>query len=302
VDETQAWADRYDREIEDIFDIQDEVMKEIVTALRLRLTSGQEAVVQARGTTNIEAWKYCVLARTSFDKLTATDHLEARVLAEKALPIDPNYAYAWAILSASYMREGRLGQTERKEALRKAKEYNDKALSADKSLALAIGGNAVLLSTMAGPVEGTLASRRAIEMHPGDADLRALAAYALSFAGQHEEALECVKIAIDLNPHAPSWYRMVVVRCCALLNRFEAAASLAEELLEQQPGLVAPLIFLAYSAHQMRQPVRAKNAVSRLRRYAPHMKQSTLPGFLSLPDAATVERIVCALGEAGLPD
>lgn len=299
-DESQIWADRYDRNLTDIFDIQDEVMKEVVTALQVKLTTGEDAIVQARGTKNVEAWKYCILARNNLFTLTAMHHLEARKLAQKAIEIDPNYAYPWMILGMSYMREGRLGQSDRTAALQRAEEYVDKALSLDGALGLALGFKAGLHAAMGDPVNGVQAARRAIALHPGDAQLRNTVSFALSFAGEYEEALENAEIAVDLNPFATARFHIAKIRCYALLERFEEAIATAEKVLEEERGLVAPLIWLAYSAHCLKQLDRAEKAVKELTRHAPHFGAKDLRGFLTTPDTAAVDRVVAALRESGL--
>ena len=301
-DETQIWAERYDREIADIFDVQDEITKEIVAALRVRFSGDGDALVQARGTKSVEAWKLIVRARATYDKLTARHHLEARALAEQALRFDPEYAYAWSVLGMSYMREGRLGQADYRAALAKAREYTDKAQALDGSLGVALGLSAVLHAATGSPDKAIQESRRAIERSPGDAELRSYASYALAFAGQYDEALDCAEAALDLNPFAPSWYRIVQVRCYALLKRYEEAAVLADELLAHEPELVAPSLFLAYSAYCLWQNGRARDAVRRLRRHTPHLKAEKIPVFLTIQNTEAVARIVEALRASGLPD
>ncbi len=92
------WAEQFDRTVDDLFDIQDEITKEIVTALRVNLTDGEEALIWARGTKDVEAWQLCGRAVELIHRFNSTDYLEARTLAEKAVAIDPNYAYARAAM------------------------------------------------------------------------------------------------------------------------------------------------------------------------------------------------------------
>ena len=97
-DGSHLWAERYDRPVDDLFDIQDEITKEIVTSLRVKLTDGEEARVWARGTNNIDAWQFSVRAMELFREFTPSGYLEARELAERAVELDPDYAHAWAAL------------------------------------------------------------------------------------------------------------------------------------------------------------------------------------------------------------
>jgi adenylate cyclase len=83
-DGSHLWAEHYDRPVDDLFDIQDEITKEIVTSLRVKLTDGEQARVWARGTNNIEAWQFGIQAWEIFRRFSVSDYLEARTLAEKA--------------------------------------------------------------------------------------------------------------------------------------------------------------------------------------------------------------------------
>ena len=128
-DGSHLWAERYDRPVDDLFDIQDEITKEIVTALRVKLTDGEEARVWARGTNNIEAWQYAVRASDIFMRLTPSSHLEARTWAEKATELDPDYAHAWATLGFTYWWEGRFDYTGGRDAkFARAAELADRAM------------------------------------------------------------------------------------------------------------------------------------------------------------------------------
>jgi TolB-like protein/DNA-binding CsgD family transcriptional regulator len=109
------WAERYDRELADIFDIQDEITKEIVTALRVKLTDGESAAVWSRGTNSVAAWERAVRATDLFQRFNVVDYLEARRLAEEAVALDPNYGYAHARVGWTWWWDARLGFTGRSE-------------------------------------------------------------------------------------------------------------------------------------------------------------------------------------------
>ena len=108
---SHLWAERFDRRAEDLFEIQDEITKEVVTSLRVQLTDGEQARTWARGTSDIEAWHLGVQAIEAYFRYDATGYLEARQLAERALAVDPSYTLAAAVLGFSHWWEGRLGFT-----------------------------------------------------------------------------------------------------------------------------------------------------------------------------------------------
>jgi TolB-like protein len=93
-DGSHIWAERYDRRVQDLFDIQDELTKEIVTALRIQLTDGEQANILLRSTNNIEAWGYAMRGADHIWRGTAADMAQARVFLQRAVACDPAYAKA----------------------------------------------------------------------------------------------------------------------------------------------------------------------------------------------------------------
>ena len=131
-DGAHVWAERYDRVVDDIFDIQDEITKEIVTALRVNLSDGEKAIGLSRGTTSVQAWGHCVQALEFFFKYNAADHAKARELAENALKFDPDYPMANAVLGYTFWTDSRIGYTsEAGVALARAKELAERAIALD---------------------------------------------------------------------------------------------------------------------------------------------------------------------------
>ena len=126
--------------VEDVFDIQDEITKEIVTALRVKLTDGESALMWSHGTDNVEAWQLCVRASELFMRFNTSDFPEARKLAERAVEIDANYAHAVAVLGFTHWWDGRLGYTGGSdEKFKTADAYADRAMALDDTVSYAIG-------------------------------------------------------------------------------------------------------------------------------------------------------------------
>ena len=207
-DGSHLWAERYDRVVEDLFDIQDEITKEIVINLRVKLTDGEEVLVWARGTKNIEAWQYGVRASELFIKFNGADYLQSRKFAERATELDPDYAHAWAVQGFSHWYEGRLGFTGDTEAkFEKAREIADRAMALDDTVSWVIGLNAFVEAAFGRHDEAIGIAERGVEFHPGNAEVRAFLSFTLLYAGRYEEAIQHVEAAIALNPFPPDWYR-----------------------------------------------------------------------------------------------
>jgi len=302
-DGSHLWAERYDRPVDDLFDIQDEITKEIVTSLRVKLTDGEEARIWARGTNNIEAWQFSVRAWEIFREFTASGYLEARALAEKATELDPEYAQAWATLGFTYWWDGRLGYTGDTETkFVRAAELAKHAMALDDSVSISIGISAMIAAPLGRHDEGVKIARRGIELYPGSADVRAFLGFALLHAGNYHEAEEHFRAAMSLNPFYPNWYLNGLLRTLMCLEEYDEALNHADEILEFQPTHFLTILSCAYIYGQIGREDDARKAISEVRRFAPDMRARHVPGILLINDEAATERIIDGLRKAGLPE
>ena len=298
-----VWAERFDRTIDDLFDIQDEITKQIVTALRVRLTDGEEALMWARGTGDIVAWQLCVQATELFMRFNATDFLQARSLAEKALERDADYAYAWATLGFTHWWDGRLGYTGGSQAkFVRARECADRAMALDDTVSWAIGLAVMVSGSMKRHDEGLAMARRGFELYPGNADMRAFLAFGLSNAGAHRDSIDHYRAAMSLNPFYPNWYRTGLSRALTVLGEFDEALAIADEILSLEPAHLVSWLQKAYMFGRRGRVDEANRALSNLARHAPDLRLEHVPGILLISDDATVRPILEGLREVGLPE
>jgi tetratricopeptide (TPR) repeat protein len=302
-DGSHVWAERFDRTIDDIFDIQDEITKEIVTALRVNLTDGEEASILARGTNDIEAWQLCGRAYELFLRFNAVDYLEARMLAEKALRLDPDYAYAWATLGLTFWYDGRLGYTADSEAkITRAKECAERAMALDDAVSPIIALNVHLAGITGREQEGVAIARRGRELYPGNADVRAFLGFALFRVGAFSEAVDHLRAAMSLNPFYPNWYRSCLARILMMLDEFEEALVLADEALSVEPTSINTWVIKAYMFGQLGRSGGAEEAVKELNRISPNLRLEHVPGILMIKEATGAQRIVDGLRKVGFPE
>ncbi len=302
-DGSHLWAERYDRPVDDLFDVQDEITKEIVTALRVTLTDGETARVWARGTNNIAAWRYAVRASELAIRSSSSDYLEARTMAEKATELDPKYAHAWAILCFTYWFEARLGYTGDAGAkFARAAELAEHALTLDDSESWVIGLNAMVAASQGRYDEGVAMGRRGVELYPGNADVRAFFAFALLHAGNFGEAAEHFRAAMSLNPFCPNMYRGGLTRTLLCLNELDEALALTDEIAKSEPNSFLNWLFRAYILGQIGSATEAQQAVNEVRRLTPNLSLRDLPGILFVNDNAATQRFIEGLRKAGLPE
>jgi adenylate cyclase len=178
------WAERYDRALKDLFALQDEITMKIITALEVKLTEGEQALVAGSGTENLNAYLKILQARDLKRHQNVENNRKARRLAEEAIKLDPEYAQAYRWLSGTHLIDVWLGSTKSpQESLRTAMELAKKALSLDNSLGGAHGllGNIYIMRKE--HEKGIREAERAVELEPNGADAHAF----LGSRGSHSD-------------------------------------------------------------------------------------------------------------------
>ncbi len=246
--EAHLWAVRYDRDLEDIFAVQDEITLTIATALQVELTEGEQAKLRYTTTDNVAAWTSFIRGLSLFRSVSAETYRQARKCFEEALDADPNSAQIHAMLACVHAIEARFYWTaDRDRSLELAKQHADQALAIaeDNADAWAALGYWHLCKLRLD--ESVAAYARAVELAPDHADLRALYALALTFAERPEEAVREAQTAMRLNPLDPGWYCGVLGHAYRYAGRFEDALSILSEYNRQSPGFGLVDMILTYA-------------------------------------------------------
>ena len=162
VDGTHLWAERYDRAMDDIFAIQDEITLTLATEMQVKLTEGEQARLHYTTTNNVEAWTYWVQGMSHLRKaVTKEDNSQARHFWEKALALDPASASLNAKLSFLHSLDARFGWwDDRQTAIDKARAYADRALEIDPENADAYTASSLILLFQRRHDEAVAAARK----------------------------------------------------------------------------------------------------------------------------------------------
>ena len=132
------WSERYDRDLKDLFDLQDDITKNVITALQVKLTEGQAASILGKGTKNLGAYLKLMKGRYYLLRLNKDDNEAARRLFEEVIAMDPNYANAYVFLAWTYCQEGDFGSIKTSaKSYETAIELAKKAISLDEQNASA---------------------------------------------------------------------------------------------------------------------------------------------------------------------
>ena len=195
------WAERYDRGLEDIFAVQDEVTRTIVNALRVKLTAGEEERRESRGKVDPQAYDLLVRSRQAILQFSALSSMEARRMLHRVLEIDPGMAAAHASLSiialTDFINQWN-GATP--DNLTQARELAQKAIDTDDTEPQGHYTLALALSWMRRLDEAEHAAERAIELDPNSANAYTALGTIRDFQGRHEEALTLYTRAHRLDP------------------------------------------------------------------------------------------------------
>jgi len=230
------WSERYDRPLQDILKLQDEIVQKIVTTLKLQLTLQEQGYLVRKRTDNLEAYDFFLRGQESFWRFTKEVNVQARQMFEKALVLDPQYAEAYAFLGWTSWTEWIFRWSPDPQTLERAFELAQQALALDDSLPRA---HSLLSNVHALKQQYDLAiaeGKRAIALDPNNADSYAFQAQALNFAGRPEEALRMAEQAMRLNPHSPPFYLFELGWAYRLTGRYAEAVTTLEETISQSPN------------------------------------------------------------------
>jgi adenylate cyclase len=241
-----VWANRFDRELTDIFDIQDELTREIVNALKLNLTTGERERLVHKRAANVEAYELLLRSREQTMLLTRSGNMAARTLADAAIAIDPNYAAAYALIAFTHLNDYANGYgSDPERSLRAGRELAERAASMDDEdpachMAL---GTAYSWSRDLDRAEAQ--ARRGLALSPSYVELMLLLATVQIYAGDPADALTTLDALMRLDPHYPDIALQFVADARFSLGEYEVAVGAIEQRLKRNPESETAFALLA---------------------------------------------------------
>jgi len=247
-----VWAERYDRKLDDIFAVQDEITHDIVVELQGKLVTGEQSRLAASGTNSVEAWELVTRATPLVETLLREDAMHAKKLLGRALELDNNYSTAWTMLGWMYWQESVWKWcSDPEKSMQLAVEAAQKALSADAdySHAYSLLGNVYMVR---GDKDQAISMcEKAVDLAPSDSLVLAMLADVLVDSGRLKEGIQKMKKAIRLSPFPPVWFLMVLGVGFHLSGSNETAISALKQAVERMPDSNLPLMWLASTLVEM---------------------------------------------------
>jgi len=234
------WAERFDRDLIDIFVLQDEVSKKIVEAMAVELTSDEQQRFDHSQQADPRAYDLLLRGLEQLRRFTRDTNIQARDYFQQAIDIDPEFARAYADIALTHSLDIQFGwgkATAEKFAV--AFEYADKALALDDTLVQVHFATSMLFLINKQHEKAIESSERTITLNPNYADGYAQYAQLLSYSGKPQEALEKMYKAMELNPRHSFFYTWIEGHAHQLLGHPEQAEKLFLDVIErnaQFPG------------------------------------------------------------------
>jgi adenylate cyclase len=292
------WAERYDRNLKEIFAVQDDLTKKIITALQVELTEGDLVRAAAKGTNNLEAYLKYLQAMANMRRFNIESNALAKQLAREAIALDPEYPMPYRVLSSTHQMDVWLGTSKSpKQSIAKSMELVQKAIELDPTYAEAYGHLGFTFSMMGEHDKAVAKAEQAVALNPNSAYVHMRLGHTLRFAGRNEEAIPEYKKAIRLNPIPPTNYLFGLGLSYCWTGHYDEAIKWCEKAVRQDPDsfLTRLMMTVVYSSSGREEDARTEAA--EVLRINPKFSVKKWGKAATGPDT---EKFIAALRKAGL--
>jgi TolB-like protein/Tfp pilus assembly protein PilF len=295
------WVERYDRQMDDIFALQDEIARRIAAVIEPELARSEQKLSAARPTTSLDAWDCLHRGLHMLYRFTEDDIAAARPLFERAIQLDPSFSRAHTSLAYTHQLDLLHGHTnERASSLALLTAHARRGVQLDESDSY---GHIMMAYAhrWAGEIELALAAaRRAVELNPNDAGAEASLGNAFDLMGQPHEARLHLERALRLNPRDPQakFFHALMARTC-LGDRDHAAAELsARKAIDMDPTQGRPRMFLVSALGHLGRAEEAREALRAWETVQPGFTRASMD-LREYRNVADIDHIIDGLRKAG---
>jgi TolB-like protein len=296
------WAEQYDRELDDIFAVQDEITRSVVAAIEPRLLAAEGVRAFARSSDDLGAWELVARARTHVWRLTRSDSEAAIEALQRAVDTYPDYAPARGLLGFCLVFAAHNGWIDRDYGLLAGREHIVRAVALDDCDPwgqIAFG----YWSMMEGRTEESIAAfRRAISLNPSSAAAHCYLSHGLAFSGQDLEAIAHGEEAMRLSPLDPEMAMFLggIAVAHYLAGRYVEAVRYSEELLRLRPGFQGAQRLRCASLAQTGEIEEARKFLATVRLEQPQLSLEWIRANVPYQTPELMERFLDGMRKAGL--
>ena len=294
------WAERYDRDLKDIFAVQDEITQKIVRTLRVEVTEVELERIRRIPTENLNAYESFYRGLEYYRRSSKSSNIQARQMFEKAIELDPRFSVAYVLMGHTYRREWLYRWSQDPQTMERAFELAQKAIELDDSsiFAYELLGYIYLLKDRQHE-QAIAVAEKVIALDPNFAGGYGLLAEILGFAGRPEEVIGLMEKAMRLNPRYPAIYLFWLGNAHYQMGRYDEAIAALNSAVIRKPNHLPTHLFLAASYVELGQEEEAQAEVAEILRISPDYRSGS-KSLAPWKDQAIPKRIRAALRKAGL--
>jgi len=293
------WAERYDREVRDIFGLQDEVTQQIVRALAVKVTEAEKVRIGRAPTAVFEAYDLALRGDQERQRTTREGNAEARRLFTQATALDPRYAAAYVGLGWAHLQSWQFLWSADRE-LEQARDLAERAIALDNTLA---DGYRLLAQTSLWQKQHERAiaeAQRSVELGPNDASAYETLAEILCWSGRPEESIRLIRHAMRLDPHYPFFYLWTLGHAYFLTEKRQEALDTFAKLVQQNPNFVPAHAYRAVLLSELGRMQEAQQAWEQASRISPGASMANIRERLPYKRPADLDRVLSAAHRAGV--
>ncbi len=297
-----VWAENYDRQIKDIFALQDDIAMKIMAAMQVKLTVKEWGRLSAIKTKNLKAYEKYLMAYEHLWRRTEADSQQAKILAQEAISLDPEYGAAYQLLARTHTDDVWYYRTKSAaKSLETAEQLVQKStdLSGPDSDTHQILGMVYYLRRQ---YDKAIAEcQKAVVLSPNSAEANFRYGQALRYAGRFDEAIPIIEKAIRLNPFTPMVYINNLAWVYAFSEQYEKAISLWDSAIKRNPDYFFAYLGLTLVYQLTGNEAKAREAASEVMRLKPNLTVSRLAKG---PATKNIDRkrMSEAFRKAGIPE
>ncbi|NKB49709.1 MAG: tetratricopeptide repeat protein [Alphaproteobacteria bacterium] len=297
-----VWAERYDGDMEDIFQFQDDIREQIVSALQVSLTPTDKALTEHKQTDSPEAYDLFLKGRAVFYQLSQEHLLEAINFFDAAVELDPNFADAYGYLSFGHFFGWTQMWPEFDNDLERANQLAERAVALDGTSGFALSHLGWVQAWLRRYNQAIENFETALALAPNDAEINANFGQILNYWGNPERGLQMLEKAFSMDKFAPPLWNHFAGMSHLLLHEYDESTDRFQRALERAPMFAPAYLFLACAYVQQDRLDDARGAIKTISEIAPSYNVKEFTRIFPFRNDDVRNELVDSLRKAGLPE
>jgi adenylate cyclase len=300
---THLWAERYDRDLKDLFALQDEITLKIVTALQIKLTEGEQARLWGEKIENIDLKMKLMELMSLFHKGTSESYIRFAQLAQELIDMAPEFSVGYMMLATHHWQLAYLGKSKSpQKSMKKAYVLVQKAISLDDTNSWSHSLLGIIYRQMRQFDKAIAEAERAVALDPNGAFAHDTLGNTLCYVDRVDEGIDHIKQAIRLNPFPPYYYYMGLSRCYRMKGQYEEALAEIKKSTQLTPNWWGNYLMMAVYYALMDRQEEAAAATEKVLELEPNFSVERISKAMPYKNPAEIKIVIDAMRKAGFPE